>query len=523
MGSFVLIAAAVISKIAGLLFKIPLTNMLGGVGMGYYSSAFTVFTPVYAICAGSITPAITQYISGKSASADKDKLISVRNSSLIVFGFIGFAVSCGMAGLSDIIAKRIIGNEDAKYAIVAIAPCVFIEAVTAVYRGFFEGQQNMTPTALSQIVEAITRVVFGLGLAYLAKEQSLPYIAAAAVWGATLSNVAGLILLMIKSERGGKGAVIDRRSAVKSIAGLMIPIALASLASSIMSSADLSCIVLGMKASLENDPSLYSEKYSQVIHSGVSLERLPNFLYGTFTGLSMTVFSLVPSLCGVFGRSALPVISHDMAKGDNESVKMQIKRMVLITIYLSLPAGLGISAMAENILKILFSSRQAEIEVATQPLEILGIGAVFLCLSATAFNMLQAIGRQDMPVKITAVGAAVKLVGNLVLIPLPSFELKGAAISSVISYAVMGISSIIILYKIVKIKTNIFISVCTPLLASGLAVIGSKFAENLLSKSLPNLVSTGISVCFAVIIYIIVLLLLDISTKKCISGKIFAK
>ncbi len=524
MGSVVLLAATVISKIAGLLFKIPLTNMLGGVGMGYYSSAYTVFTPVFAICAGSISPAITQYISKKSATVSKDKLISIRNSSLLVFGGLGFTVSGVMMLLSDFIAGRIIGNSDAKYAIMAISPCVFIEAVTAVYRGYYEGERNMTPTAVSQVTEAITRVIFGLGFAYLARDYSLPIIAGMAVWGVTLSNVAGLIYLIIKTGKTSvKGAVIESKSAIKSIVSLMVPIALASLASGIMTAADLSCIILGIKSSLEKAPELYTQKYADAINYGIELEKLPNFLYGSFTGLSMTVFALVPSLCGVLGRSALPNITHETACGNAEAVRREIKRTILITIYIALPASLGISVMAEQILTILFGSKPIEVAVATEPLAILGLGGVFLCLSGVVFSMLQAIGRQDLPVKITVAGAVIKLIGNTILIPLPCLELSGAAIASTVSYAVMAISGIIQLYRLSRVKATLIHSAFIPAFASLASVFVAKYVYILTIEHLSNLVSTGISVTFAVITYILTLLALDKTTKNTLSRNLLAK
>ena len=524
MGSFVLMIAAVIAKVAGLIFRIPLTNILGGVGMGYYSSAYTVYTPVYAICAGSITPAITQYISYKSANKDKDSLIAIRNRSLWIFGSVGFVVSSLMMGLSGIIAERIVGNDDAKYAIAAIAPCVFVEAVTAVYRGYFEGQMNMTPTAISQVTEAITRVIFGLGFAYIFADRELPVVAGAVVWGVTLSNVASLVYLIIKSGKGeSASSVIDCKGAVKTITSLMVPIALASLASSLMNWADLTCIVIGLQNALKENPALYSQKYSEVINSGVSLDRLPNFLYGTLTGLSFTVFTLVPSLCGVLGRSALPTISHDYASGNMDSVRKEIKRMILITVYISLPAGLGISAMADKILSILFSSRAVEVQVATEPLRILGLSAVFLCVSSTAFAMLQAVGRQDLPLKITVAGAVIKLAGNILLIPLPSLELSGAAISTAVSYGVMGICAVVCLYRLTGVKYSPLGAVIIPLIGSVLAVAVAKFCEVYIVKSLSKCLNMGISVTFAVIIYIIVIVLLDKVTKNKILAKIFSK
>lgn len=538
VGSFVLLLAVFVAKAAGLLFKIPLTNILGGTGMGYYSAAYTVFTPIFALCAASLPSAITQLVSESEARGKYRSIKSIKRVSLIVFSGLSLVVSVMMALLSDLIARRIIGSPESAWAIAAIAPCVFISTVMAIYRGYFEGLRNMTPTAVSQIIEAICRLVFGLGFAYLADiyspalgiSERLPFIAAAAVLGVTVSNLAGLIYLMLRSKLSGDinpelsalDTSVERyRTVLKRIVLLMIPMSLASLASSLMGAVDLSTIILGIKSSLGKNPQVYMEKYGEVIASGVSLDELPNFLYGSFTGLAMTVFSLAPSLCSAFGKSALPTITECWAKGDNERARFEIKRIITIVMYISVPAGLGLCAMSENILGLLFSSRTIEAMVSVRPLQILSLGTPLLAVGGAAFAMLQAVGRQDLPVKITVVGAIIKLAGNTLLIPLPEMELSGAALSTVISYGVICLWSVCALYKIAKTKTSLFISVIFPIFAGIVASAGAKIASIYLFKDLAKLLNSLFSVCFAVIIYIIAVVLLDITTKNALKSKIF--
>lgn len=538
-GSFVLLIAVFVAKAAGLIFKIPLTNILGGTGMGYYSAAYTVFTPVYAICAASLPSAITQLVSESEARRKYRSIKSIKRISLIVFSALSLVVSILMAVFSELIAARIIGSPQSRWAIAAIAPCVFITTVTAIYRGYFEGLRNMTPTAVSQIIEAISRLIFGLGSAYFAQiyfcdldvDEQLPLIAAAAVVGVTLSNLAGMIYLLLRSKFGGDG--IERellrfdtseeryRTVFKRLILLMVPMSLASLASSLMGAVDLSTIILGIRSSLGKNPQIYMEKYAEVIASGVSLDELPNFLYGSFTGLAMTVFSLAPSLCSAFGKSALPTVTECWARGDKERVRFEIKRVVTIVTYISVPAGLGLCAMSENVLGLLYSSRAVEAAVSVRPLQILSLGTPLLAVSGAAFAMLQAVGRQDLPVKITVVGAIIKLLGNTLLIPLPSFELSGAALSTIFSYCVICIWSISALYKITETKVTPLCSIVFPAISGSIASAGAKLASVFLLKELSKLLNSLFSVCFAVIIYIIAVVLLDITTKNAIRRKIF--
>lgn len=538
-GSFVLLIAVFVAKAAGLIFKIPLTNILGGTGMGYYSAAYTVFTPVYAICAASLPSAITQLVSESEARRKYRSIKSIKRISLIVFSALSLVVSILMAVFSELIAARVIGSPQSRWAIAAIAPCVFITTVTAIYRGYFEGLRNMTPTAVSQIIEAISRLIFGLGSAYFAQiyfcdldvDERLPLIAAAAVVGVTLSNLAGMIYLLLRSKFGGDG--IERellrfdtseeryRTVFKRLILLMVPMSLASLASSLMGAVDLSTIILGIRSSLGKNPQIYMEKYAEVIASGVSLDELPNFLYGSFTGLAMTVFSLAPSLCSAFGKSALPTVTECWARGDKERVRFEIKRVVTIVTYISVPAGLGLCAMSENVLGLLYSSRAVEAAVSVRPLQILSLGTPLLAVSGAAFAMLQAVGRQDLPVKITVVGAIIKLLGNTLLIPLPSFELSGAALSTIFSYCVICIWSISALYKITETKVTPLCSIVFPAISGSIASAGAKLASVCLLKELSKLLNSLFSVCFAVIIYIIAVVLLDITTKNAIRRKIF--
>ena len=553
--SLILMASVIVGKAAGLIFKIILANILGGTGMGYFSSAYAVFTPIYALCAASLTPAVAQLVSENEARGNLGAAKGIKSAALRMFTLPSILLSLVPMLFAGFITERFIGNANAKPAVIAILPCVFLGTVTAVYRGYYEGLRNMVPTALSQITESVVRVAAGAGLAYAAlrysrsafingrevfgvhcpslealEDVSLPYVAAAAVLGVTLSEVSSFLFMLLRRALGGDG--IDRAirpteeeisEEKRRILRLIVPITGAAIVSSLAGSVDLYTIILCIKSSLAANPGLYSERYAAVIASGVSLKELPNYLYGSFTGLAGTVFGLAPSLCSVFGKSALPAISEAWAKKDISGESREIRRVMSLILFISIPAGLGLSALSKDILGLLFASRAVEVSVCAGPLSVLALGTAFVTVEGAAYAMLQAVGRADLPIKITLFGAFLKLGLNTLLVPVPRLGLSGAALASLISGGAMCLWAVSALYKITKTKPRPAMSVIAPFVGGVISSFAAVRALRSAEIYAPKGVSVVAAVIFAVISYIIFALLLDISTKNRFRKEILGK
>ncbi len=536
--------SVLVGKGAGLIFKISLANMLGGTGMGYFSSAYAVFTPLYALCAGSLTPAVAQLVSENEARGAEGRVRAVRKAAVRMFFLPGILCSVLPILFAGFLTERFIGSPEAKPAVIAILPCVFLGTVTAIYRGYYEGLRNMTPTALSQITESAVRVCAGLGLAYLTQNlalrefmsggsvfgqsartlsemysASLPYVSAAAVAGVTVSEISSFLFMAIRLRLGDgidkniKPEEYEIRSEERRLLRLIIPISAAGLVASIAGTVDLYTIISGIKYSLSAHPEMYAEKYSDIIAEGVALRELPNYLYGSFTGLAATVFGLAPSLCSVFGKSALPGISQAWSKKDSARTSREIRRVISASLLISVPAGLGLCVLSRDILQLLFPARSNEVMISCSPLAIMALGTAFATVSGVCFPMLQAVGRAELPIVINLAGAAVKLILNTVLVPVCSLGLCGAAIASLSSGAVMCAVSVCSLYRITGTRPRLHISVGLPLAGGLLSSAGALYILKTSSSYLGHTFSVIFSVTFAVIIYIFFMVLLDISTK----------
>ncbi len=548
-----MLVSVAISRAAGLLLKIPLTNLLGGTGMGYYSGAYAVFMPLYSLCAGSLSIAVAQMVSESSAFGDKRRMLLIRRLSVLFFGAIGLVLTLVPLLFAGFISERLIGIPEARLSIMAISPCVFLGTITAILRGYHEGHGNMTPSSVSQTVDAIVKLAVGLGLSVAVRsyavglfesekavfgvyclseaeavEAALPVIACAAVLGTAAADLAGMLSLVVWGKlHKDKNHIplcperAEQKEIIRQLIRLCAPISLASVVSSLLNTIDLSTIVMLIGRSLRQNPELYITEYAAVIESGVSLGDLPSFLYGSFTGLSMSIFTLTPSLCAVFGRSAFPSVSKNNARGNRDAVSKEIRRVICLSLYIAIPAGIGLCLYSEQILSLIFPSRMAEVSVSWMPLSILALSTAFVTVSGSACSMLQALGRTDIPLKINLVGAVLKLMLNMAMIPCFRSGLAGAALATVICDMVTCVASVTVLYRLTNTKPKLLLSVVIPMVFGAVSCIFSTFIYRYTAIYFSSAISLVFSVIFAVITYILMVELLDITHKNRIRSQIF--
>lgn len=536
-GSAVLIVSAVIVKVIGALFRIPLANMLGGTGMGYFSAAYGIFMPVYAISATGLPAAAARAVSSAAAKGHENEIKEVRRTALSLFGLVGLAGTFIIVIGAYPLCRAVSGDIAAVPAIIAIAPSVLAGCLVSVYRGCAEGRRNMYPTAVSQVIEGASKLIFGLSLCYgclyIAKtspllftkitgcknaaEGALPYSAAAAILGITLSSFAGLFYMMLRERKENRGRKTDRlsskeRTAIRrELLRTAIPASIGALVINLTSLIDLVTVMRSLKVLAAKAPQVFSE----LLSSGVTASEIPNFVYGSFTGLAVTVFNLVPSVTNMFGKSMLPAAAAAKASGDKKRLGECAGGAVLASALVSIPAGIGIAVLAEPVLRFLFGGRELEISVCAEAMRVLGATVPFVCISSAAFAVLQAADRADIPVKLMAVGTVVKLLGNITLTSMPKLGVTGAAISTLICYSFICTASLFMLKKYSEFDLHGFSKAFLKIFSCGmLCGAGAFLVYSKLSEYGNNTVSTLSACLFGGIIYILSTYFTGIITKS---------
>ncbi len=536
-GAFILFISTFLVKILGALYRIPLTDILGGEGMGYYSTAFNLFTPIYALCITGLPVAVSHLVAGAVSSGNEKQASAIVRTSMLVSIIIGFVGTF----LLITIAKpfgNIVHNSAAVPAIYCLAPTLLISSVSSVLRGATQGRQNMIPTAISQLTEAIIKLGAGIGLAMIVYDHLMdefiktgyvldtvypttseafnaiiPLCAAASLAGVTISNLIGTVVLAFISKR----STIISGSISKDIAiellRMAFPVALSAVVINLTSLIDLVTIMRHIETLL-NERAL--ELYNA--YEGLRLELkgddLPNFLYGSYTGVAMSVFHLVPSLTVALGISIMPLVSGYVKQKNMRGIINAVETALRFTVLLAVPAGFGISALAGPILSLLYPSREQEVAVATPMLIILGYSAILVAMLIPINTVFQALGRPDLPVKLMLISAAVKLVLNFVLVPIPQLNIQGAAYSTFFCYLVLFILSSVALCKNCKVTVPIADIFFRGLGAGGMSALVAFFIHALLVGHIGNGWSLVFAVVVSLVFHLLIQLIFGILRKK---------
>lgn len=542
-GSIILIMSTVIVKIIGALFKIPLTNFLGGTGMGYFSCAYGIFMIIYAVSVTGLPTAVAKLTAESCALGQYKDVRRIKKVSLLLFSCTGI-VSCVLVlALSYPFCKYVAGNESAIPAVIAIAPSVFFGCLMSVYRGYYEGLQNMYPTALSQVTEGLAKLVAGLGLCYITLDMSvnnresllyimkitgykntadvLPFAAAVAVFGITISTALGTLFLVLRDKLKGDGITADhlkkssysrtRRETISQLMKIIVPVAAGSLITNLTSLIDLTTIMRSLTVAVHNAP----DYFIHITGNNVELNLIPTFIFGSFTGLAVSVFNLIPAFTNMFGKGVLPTLSAAFAERNNDAVRTSTINVIFTTAFISMPSGIGISVLSKPILMMLFPEKVNEINVCTSALTVLGVGVIFLTISMSVFSVMQAAGKAQLPVIIMAVGVIVKLVGNTFLVRIPEFNVIGAAISTDLCYFVIMVMSVIMLQKMAKVsQSEIYKMLLKILFCSILCGAGAYIAYSVTQNMFLNMVTLGVSIISGAIFYIISAFLCGILNKN---------
>jgi len=540
-GASILAASTMIVKLIGAVFKIPLGNILNGDAMGYFSTAYSVFTMVYAISTAGL-PAATAKIVAEQAAKDRYRDIQkIRKLSLrlfLILGIIGTALLILFSG----VYVRTAENEDALYSVIAIAPAIFFGCVTSAYRGYFEGMRNMKPTAMSQIVEVVAKLIFGLvlslavvtvgnnqfeetgivfGKAAASAEAAgiiiAPYASAAAILGVTISTFVGTVYLIIRYRMKGDAVTeedlkyspkaISSKTLLVRLIKIAIPISLGSIVMNVAQLIDTLTIIGRLDVAFENFPDKMAEIFGNVISSEFLTEgKGANFIFGSYSGYALSVFNLIPSFTSVFGKSALPNVTTAWISKNMQAVKVNIESVIRMTSLIAIPASFGIFFMAEPILALLYPAKTAEVAIASGVLSWQGISLIFLGLASPLFAVLQGLGRPDLPPKFMVVGAVLKFFFNYVLIAIPAINVNGAAAGTASCYIAIFVLCMVYLQKITNIRFSVAKLLGKTLLAGFLCGASARAIYMLLANLTQSRIITLVSIGMAAVVYAVVLL-----------------
>lgn len=512
----ILASAGIITKIIGVIYRIPLINIMGDQGQAYYGIAFEIYAIALLLTSYSLPLAVSKLVSARVAKGERRNAFRVFKAALI------FAVTAGTAiGLivffgSDFIAGKIMAMEPSKYALRVLAPCLLVVAIMGVIRGYFQGLGTMLPTAISQILEQIVNAVvsvvgasylfqFGKKAAETKAKEYLPaaYGAAGGTLGTLCGAIAGLLFLafvflayrkIIKRQlRRDHSRYRESYSDIFIV--LFYTITPVILSTAVYQSTKI--LDAGIFSNIMDVQGMAKEKYET--------------LWGMYTGKFNTLVNVPLAIANAVGASVIPSLTAAVTSGDRKLVYSKIQLATRFTMIISIPSMVGCMVLARPVLDLLFSGNNKV------PALLLITGAVtivFYSLSTITNAMLQGVNRMTIPIRNAAISLVIHLIAlfiMLVALKMNIFAVIGGTMVFSFSMCVLNQRALRreIGYRQEKMKTFII-----PLMASIIMGVVALISQMILELILPQKLATVITLFVSVIVYGVALLLLGGLTEE---------
>ena len=525
-GTAVLAMATVLVKLMGFLFKVPLNNIIGEDGFGYFNTAYDVYNVLLMISTTGLPVAMSRMISQAQTLGNHAQIKRIYRTSLYVFLTIGMVGSLGMLFFCRQLSVMVTTNENSWAAIAALAPCVLLICLVSAYRGFFQGQSNMTPTSVSQIFEAVTRLVVGLGLAWLVMKLTgeaavraqgivlasgetaqdygdITLAAGGAILGVTLGSLISVVYLHHKFRQSnqilslGGGTAKSTRSTMKELLSIAVPITLGSAGLQIINLFDTMIYMRRLTGALQ-----WTEKMAD------SAKGVYNFC--------QTVFALPCSFIPTITIAVIPAITASLTRKDLAEEKATSESSVRTMALIAMPCAAGLFVMAEPVIRLLCSTyTEDRIQLAATMLAILGLTVIFNSLVLLLNAIMQAHGDVVTPVVNMLIGGIIKIIVNYILVGQPNLNIVGAPIGTFICYISITALDLIAMKRHISARPAIFKNIIRPGLAS--AIMGA--ATFMVYRVLSNAISSWklaclLSLAFAVVLYAVLAVFLRCLTYE---------
>ena len=564
-GAAILAVGILVVKLIGMFYKIPLVNIIGAQGNSDFSNAYNIYAVLLTISTAGLPVAVSKLVSEANALNRQNQVRSIFRTSMVLFLALGLLSFLLMYFRADWLAEMM-HDTKAAAGIKALAPAVVCVGCLAAFRGYTQGHQDMVPTSVSQIIEAMCKLVVGLALAWwLIKAGQPDYIAAAgAITGVTVGTVVALAYMLIRYtlRRSREQRRADDRP--DSMGGIMadilriaVPITLSASMVGIVTVIDSSLVQGQLQRALLERPACW-ELYrdfidfaplqaaldswkaalpegqgatiallTQQAEQGAAgaqqlrelLESVSRTLYGNYSG-ALNIYNLPTSLMAAITASVIPAVSGALARRDRRGAGKITGSALRITALLAFPMGVGLFVMGTPIMQLLYPALSAQL--AGPLLSTLGLATVFVCMMLVCNSVLQAHSFVNLPVLVMLLGGGLKIVTNYHVVVQPGIGIYGAPMGNILCFGLCLALDLVVIARVIPKRPAYLPIFVKPLLAS-LAMGGAAWAVNgLLTRLLSHggelsrmgcALTVFLSIGVAMVVYMVLVVALRIISR----------
>lgn len=549
-GALVLTISMIAVKLCGLAQKVLLTNLYGTLGetyaefgTGLFANAYELYVPLFTLATVGFPIAVSRLVSenyAKERYNDVRQVHRVAKPFFLIMGIVCFLIMT--VGSFFYVSSIGINQPYALPALLMLAPTILFGCLVSVYRGYYEGMRNMTPTAISEVIEAFSKIAIGVVLSYIvvnigsnqyansetifgmtfaSKEEAFNTLVsisvAASIFGITMGSFIAFLFLRIRFALR-KGEIpaeyyinsveaLSKKETFKKMAATALPIGIGALVMSLSGTIDsfiIQRVILGMA---ENQPVALMAEFNGKLNSALAEGSIHTCVWGYYTA-SLTLVSIVIAVTQVFGTSAMPNVTAAYTKGNKEELKQSMNTVLRLTTMVTFPCAIGLSVLSEPILSLVYSGNENISIFGAEVLQVLGLAVIFMGTITPICSMLQGIGKVKSSMGVYIFGTFSKILVSYLFARNISINIVGSAIGSLVSNFLMCAVALFILVRNTKIMPD-FVSVALkPMLSAVLCGASAYVCSYILHLNLL------ISIVISAIIYLVMLLILHTFTKN---------
>ncbi len=498
-GTALLAAATAIVKIIGALYKIPLKMIIGDEGFGYFNTAYEIYNLLLLISTAGLPVAMSRMISQASALGHSNQVRRVYKTAQSLFLGMGIIGTLFMTLCCKQLAQMQ-GQPDAYYAIACLGPCVLLICMMSTYRGFFQGQGNMIPTSVSQVLEAIVKLVVGIGLALFVIDRTgnIPQAAGGAILGVTVSCVASVVYLLWCFRNGyrqlppSSDPALGYKSTAKQLLSIAIPITIGSAGLQLLTVLETGIYMDNITDLLQGgtyDSPLVSLLQQQIIEKnpGISFEDLQNKVAANLKGIynmAQTVYNLPVAFIAPITISIIPAITSHLTLQNNRGARATAESAARITGLICMPCAVGLIVLSGPVMALLGGYSGEKLSLAAGLMSILGVCIIFNSIVLLTNAIMQAHNHANLPVVNMFIGGFLKLAAIFILTSNPHIGIYGTPIGSFLCYVTITVLNLITMRKCIVNPPSILRNMGRSALAAVIMGVFAYAAYYLLSTIL---------------------------------------
>ena len=522
-GAAILTVGVIIMKILGFFYKIPLGNILGDEGYSMFMGAYSIYYIFFTLATAGLPVALSRLVAEADANGRAKQEEKTFRVALATFTLIGLVFALIMFCFPQWLAAEYLENPDAAPSVRAMAPAILLVCIVSAYRGYCQGNGNMLPTTVDEVLEVFFKVVSGLVIAvlvlraYKGSPMALPMGSAGAIFGVSIGSAVSLAYMIVYKHRhysvlaapytggidpndipGDDDLADPAIKIVKDILSIGIPIATGACIMALLNSVDSKLCMNRLQSA-----------------AGFSY-REAKVLYGVY-GKAQTLFNLPAAFITPLTISIVPAISGALAKGDRKTAGVVSEDSMRISAFLAIPMGVGLAVLARPIMDVLYPGSHL---AGAGLLKVMGISSFFVCLVLMENAILQASGREKLTMATLIIGGIIKIVINWFLVARRDINIYGAPVGTLCSYCAMAAMDYVFMCRTLDHRPRLMRVFTGPVAASALmgltawGVYGVCQHALMGSRRIGTLIAMCAAIGAAVIVYLITAIVFKAVTKE---------